>query len=95
MAVTIRNESELETLAREVVLYLDKLIYVQGGDAKLEGARRNLVAVRDTLHRKEKLTQRQVQALNESAVVLREVLKDQRINDLLWDMQDYFELNPP
>jgi hypothetical protein len=95
VAVTIRSESELETLAREVVLYLDKMIYVQGGDAKLEGARRNLVAVRDALHRKEKLTQRQVQALNESAVVLREVLKDQRINDLLWDMQDFFELNPP
>ena len=95
MAVTIRNESELETLVREVVLYLDKMIYVQGGDARLEGARRNLLAVRDALHRKEKLTKRQVQGLNESAVVLREVLKDQRMHELLWDIQDFFELNPP
>ena len=93
--MTIRSESEVEFLVREVVLHLDKMIYMQGGDAKLEGARRNLVAVRDVLHRKEKLTERQVQSLNESAVVLRELLKDQRINDLLWDMQDFFELNPP
>jgi hypothetical protein len=93
--VGIRSELELETIIREVILQLDKAIYARVSEAQLEAARRMLVSVRDALRRKEPLTERQIKGLNETAATLRDALRDERVNDLMWDVTDYFEFNKP
>jgi hypothetical protein len=90
--VPIQNVRELETVVREVIIGLDKHIFARVNDDKLEAARRQLIAVRDALKRDKELSERQLQTLNQTTTSLREALNDDRLNDLLWDVTDFLEL---
>lgn len=91
--VPIQNQGELETVIHEVIIQLDKRIHAFGATPKMEGGRRTLVEVRDTLKRKDPLGPLLVQKLNTAAAILRETLKDNRVDDLMWDVTDYIELH--
>ena len=91
----IQSRSEFEAVLGDMIRTLGKVIYARGSDIKLQGARRQLKAVEDSLKKKQVPDPEEVKGLIEAAQTIRnQKLGYRGIEERTFDLEDYLEFNP-
>jgi hypothetical protein len=87
----ISSPAEFETVLKTVLVRLDRVIHDNARDPALEGARRQLAIVHQTVKAKQPIGPAQARSLAAASATLRARVDDEALGDQLWDLSDFAE----